>query len=129
PNEEITPEANNKKSILDAIEEQKEALATTKTKKEVPEQRWAVEPNVAPVYYSSFGNGSSIDPSFDNNPQKGDVNMSYGVQVSYALNNRLSLRTGVNNVDLSYSTSDIVIGTGPTSMALRSVNYGPGDKF
>src|SRR5690606_26004287 len=42
PNEEITPEANNKKSILDAIEEQKEALATTKTKKEVPEQRWAV---------------------------------------------------------------------------------------
>ena len=129
PNEEITPEANNKKSILDAIEEQKEALATTKTKKETPEQRWAVEPNVAPVYYSSFGNGSSIDPSFENNPQKGDVNMSYGVQVSYALNNRLSLRTGVNNVDLSYSTSDIVIGTGPTSMALRSVNYGPGDMF
>lgn len=127
PDEEITSESKNKISILDAIEEQKEALATTKTKKETPEQRWAVAPNVAPVYYSSFGNGSSIDPSFDNNPQKGDVNMSYGLQVSYALNNRLSLRTGVNNVDLSYSTSDIAIGMGPVSMALRSVDYGPGD--
>lgn len=124
---EIAQESNNKKSILDAIEEQKEAIATTKIQKEKPEQRWAVAPNIAPVYYSSFGNGSSIDPSFDNNPQKGDVNMSYGVQVSYALNNRLSLRTGLNNVDLSYSTSDIAIGTGPVSMALRSINYGPGD--
>lgn len=127
--EELAQESNNKKSILDAIEEQKEAIATTKTQKDKPEQRWAVAPNIAPVYYSSFGNGSSIDPSLDNNPQKGDVNMSYGLQVSYALNDRLSIRTGVNNVDLSYSTSNIVIGTGPQSMALRSVNYGPGDVF
>ena len=50
--------------------------------------------------------------------------MSYGVQVSYALNNRLSVRTGVNNVDLSYSTGGIEIGTGPVGVALRSVDYG-----
>ena len=126
---ELAQESNNQKSILDAIEEQKEAVATTKTKKETLENRWAVSPNIAPVYYSSFGNGSSIDPSFDSNPQKGDVNMSYGVQVSYAINNRLSVRTGLNNVDLSYSTSDIAIGTGPASMALGSINYGSVDVF
>src|SRR5690606_12497288 len=50
--------------------------------------------------------------------------MSYGVQVSYALSNRLSVRTGLNNVDLSYSTSGIEIGTGPVAVALRSVDYG-----
>ncbi|HLW31537.1 MAG TPA: hypothetical protein VKX40_04690, partial [Aequorivita sp.] len=36
--EELAQESNNKKSILDAIEEQKEAIATTKTQKDKPEQ-------------------------------------------------------------------------------------------
>jgi hypothetical protein len=125
----IDPEAlletNNKKSILDAIaEKEKTDDNLVETEKQKPQHRWNVTPNVAPVYYSSFGNGSSIDPDFAHNPQKGDVNMSYGLQVSYALSNRLSVRSGINNVDLSYSTSDIVIGTGPVSKALSSVDYG-----
>src|SRR5690606_18183783 len=99
---EVAEDSKNKKSIFDAIaENNEEEIVAEKTKKEKPEHRWNVAPNVAPVYYSSLENGSSIDPSFADNPQKGDVNMSYGVQVSYALNNRLSVRTGVNNVDLS----------------------------
>ncbi len=112
-----------KKSIFDAIEENKEA-ATVIAIKEGPENRWEVSPNVAPVYYSSFGNGSSIDPSFADNSQSGDVNFSYGAAVSYAISEKLSLRTGINNVNLSYSTGDVELGTGPTSAALKSVNYG-----
>lgn len=125
--EEIARESNNKKSIFDAIAAKDEEMVPQKKKKEKPEHRWQVAPNVAPVYYSSLGNGSSIDPSFADNPQKGDVNMSYGVQVSYALNKRLSVRTGINNVDLSYSTGGIEVGTGPVSVALRSVDYGGRD--
>ncbi len=121
---EVAQESQNKKSIFDAIAEEKEDIDSEKTKKQKPEHRWNVAPNVAPVYYSSLGNGSSIDPSFADNPQKGDVNMSYGVQVSYALNKRLSVRTGVNNVDLSYSTTGIEVGTGPVALALSSVDYG-----
>lgn len=122
---ETVVESQNKKSILDAIAEKEIADDTPlKNEKQKPEHRWIVTPNVAPVYYSGFGNGSSIDPDFTNNPQKGDVNMSYGLQVSYALSKRLSVRSGLNNVDLSYSTSDIVIGTGPVSKALGSVDYG-----
>lgn len=117
-------DSKSKKSIFEAIAEKDEETIPKKTKKETPKDRWNITPNVAPVYYSSLGNGSSIDPSFSDNPQKGDVNMSYGVQVSYALNNRLSVRTGINNVDLSYSTSDIVVGSGPVAVALRSVDYG-----
>src|SRR5690606_11552780 len=122
--EEITQESKNKKSIFDAIAETNVDAVSEKKKKEKPEHRWNVAPNVAPVYYSSFGNGSSIDPSFADNPQQGDVNMSYGVQVSYALNKRLSVRTGVNTVDLSYSTTGIEVGTGPVAVALSSVDYG-----
>ncbi|WP_051285280.1 outer membrane beta-barrel protein [Aequorivita capsosiphonis] len=120
----IATDSKNKKSIFEAISEKDEDKTPKKIVKEKPDHRWNVAPNVAPVYYSSFGNGSSIDPSFTDNPQKGDVNMSYGVQVSYALNKRLSVRTGINNLDLSYSTSDIVVGTGPVAVALRSVDYG-----
>ena len=124
PNGDIK-ESDAKKSILEAIaEDEKSNKKALDTKNQKPEHRWNITPNVAPVYYSSLGNGSSIDPDFSNNPQKGDVNMSFGLQVSYALNDRLSVRTGVNNVDLSYSTADILIGTGPVSMGLRSVDYG-----
>lgn len=117
-------DTKNSKSIFDAIAEADEEKKEVKTKKDKPELRWNVAPNVAPVYYSSLGNGSSIDPTFVDNPQKGDINMSYGVQVSYALNKRLSVRTGVNNVDLSYSTADIIVGTSPVATALRSIKYG-----
>jgi hypothetical protein len=113
----------NKKSIFDAIEEQKteEAVAVKNTK---PDTRWEVAPNVGPVYYNTLSNGSSIDPSFADNSQTGDVNITYGINVSYAISNRLSVRSGVSNVDLSYSTGGLELGNGPISSALRSIDYG-----
>lgn len=113
-----------KPSLLDAIAQQESIKEKNNIDNESVEKRWKVTPNLAPVYYSSMGGGSSIDPEFADSPQSGDINMSYGVQVSYYLNDRLSLRTGLNNVDLSYSTSDIVIATGPSTMGLRGVDYG-----
>ncbi|GEQ84824.1 hypothetical protein ULMS_03320 [Patiriisocius marinistellae] len=113
-----------KKSIFDAIDEQKKVnVEDAIVKKDPPKNRWEVAPNFAPVYYNTLSEGSSIDASFADNSQSGDVNFSYGVGISYAVNNRLSIRTGVSNVDLSYSTSGIELGNGPISAALRSVDY------
>ncbi len=112
----------NKKSIFDAIEESKTEEAVVKN--DIPDNRWEISPNVGPVYYSSFGNGSSIDPSFADNSQSGDVNFSYGAGISYAITNRLSVRSGISNVNLSYTTGDVELGTGPVSSALKSINYG-----
>lgn len=123
---EIT-ENKEKKSFLDAIAENKEELATAKTKKEVLSNRWNVAPVIAPVYYSSFGNGSSLDPDLGKNPQSGDVNMSYGVQVGYSVNKRLSIRTGINNLDLSYSTSGVEVASAPSARGLPAVDYGSRD--
>lgn len=114
----------NKKSIFDAIEENKkleEALAV----KEGPANRWAVSPNVGPVYYGSLSGGSSIDPMFADNTQSGDVNLSYGVAVDYNINEKLSVRSGVNNVNLSYATGDVQVASAPASFALKNVDYGP----
>lgn len=122
---ETTSEINidTKKSIFEAIEETEIAVAKTSTKKQL-DNRWEVSPNFAPVYYNTLSEGSSIDPSFSDNTQSGDVNFSYGVKVSYQLNERLSIRSGVSNVDLSYATSGLDLATGPVAQALRSVDYG-----
>ncbi|PVW15074.1 outer membrane beta-barrel protein [Marixanthomonas spongiae] len=111
-----------KKSIFEEIEAAKktaEAVATTNK----PENRWDVAPNVAPVYYSSISGGSSIDPTFADNSQSSDINISYGVQVAYNITDRLSVRSGINNVNLGYATGGVDIGTGPVSYGLRTVDY------
>ncbi|GHC44795.1 outer membrane beta-barrel protein [Ulvibacter litoralis] len=116
--------ASEKKSILDEIKEQetlKEDAAVAESK--TIDNRWDVAPNFAPVYYNTLSSGSSIDPSFADNSQSGDVNFSYGVQISYALSERLSIRSGVSNVDLSYATGGVELGTGPVAVALKSINY------
>ena len=118
----VTDSEENKKSIFEAIEEDKEnAVATVE---ENNGKNWEVTPNFGPVFYNSLNGGSSIDPSFADNSQSGDVNFSYGVQVSYAINDRLSLRSGVNNVDLGYTTGDVELATGPVAVALSTIDYG-----
>ncbi len=77
--------------------------------KEEVKDRWSITPNVSPVYYNSLGNGSSIHQQFDNNSKSGQLNMSYGVNASYALTNRLSVRSGIKSVNVGYNTNDVVV--------------------
>ncbi|RSK41466.1 outer membrane beta-barrel protein [Mangrovimonas spongiae] len=71
--------------------------------------RWQVSANIAPVYYNSFGDGSHIDEQFVGNSKTGEVNTSYGVNVSYAMNKKWALRTGVNSLKLSYDTNGVIL--------------------
>jgi hypothetical protein len=73
-----------------------------------PIDRWSLAANAAPVYYNATGKGSSIDPQFSSNSKTGEVNMSYGVTASYAVNKKLSIRSGINRVSLGYNTNDVV---------------------
>jgi hypothetical protein len=121
-NEVINPVTT---SIFDAIQEQEkikheEAIAQLKPK---VDNRWEVAPNFAPVYYNSLSEGSSIDASFSDNSKSADVNFSYGVGVSYAISERLSIRSGISTVDVSYSTGGLELGEGPVSSALKNVDY------
>jgi len=72
-------------------------------------ERWKVSSNIAPVYFNTFGKGSSIHPQFDNNSKSGDINMSFGVSGSYAINQKLSVRSGINKVKLGYNTNDVIV--------------------
>lgn len=97
------------------IEEEKEVI-----------NRWQLNPNVAPVYFNSFGKGSSIHSQLAENDKTGEVNMSYGINVSYAVNNKLSIKSGINRVNLGYNTNDIIIyenvtGTNNNSDLFRNI--------
>lgn len=95
----------NKESIEDAIA----ANNKTNNEKEKDKQnRWSIAPNVAPVYFSSLGQGSPVHSQFNENAKSSDVNMSYGIAGSYAINDRLKVRAGVNRVNLNYTTSDVI---------------------
>ncbi len=101
------------------VEQEKEKIPLTEdvivNKEDINEEekeklnRWQVSPNFAPVYFNAFGDGSSINEQLVYNDKSGDINLSYGVNVSYAVNGRLTVRSGVNRVNLGYSTNDVLI--------------------
>lgn len=69
--------------------------------------KWNIKPQIAPVFYNSLSGGSPIDGQFAGNSKSFDNDLSYGLGVNYAVNKRLSVRTGVNRVNLNYATQGI----------------------
>ncbi|MFL9837688.1 hypothetical protein ABS768_09285 [Flavobacterium sp. ST-75] len=73
----------------------------------VKNYKWNVKPQVAPLFYNSMSQGSPIDAQFASNSKNYDADMSYGVGIDYAITDRLSVRSGINTVNLSYATNDV----------------------
>lgn len=110
-----------KKSIFDEIEKNKETkVVENKTAK------WSVGPNIAPVYFSSFGNGSPIHSNFVSSSKSGNVNLSYGLSVSYDISKKLSIRSGLHKTNYSYDTNEISFSaslTASTNNQIDNINY------
>ncbi len=124
--ENITVDLDFVKS--NAIEE---AIAKNQNiiEKEKDVERWSVNANVAPVYYNTLGKGSHIHDQFIDNPKNGELNTSYGVQVGYAFNNRLKVRSGISKLNLSYDTANVIVYENvtntPGSNPLRNIDFIP----
>jgi hypothetical protein len=84
--------------------------------------RWQVSTNVAPIYFSSLANGSPIDVKFESNQKSYNTSLSVGVGLQYALNKKLKIRTGVNNLSLDYNTNDIRFIQTAGAKTLQNVN-------
>ncbi len=119
-----TPDKTADPDELVRLANTEEQVAETKLKEndESKSSRWGITPMVAPVYYGDFG-GSGIDPQFANNAKRGDVNLSYGLQVSYAVNEKIKLRAGVNRVDLGYRTEEVAFSPSIQASSLKSIDY------
>jgi hypothetical protein len=79
----------------------------SKTKQQSKENSWQISSNVAPVFLGSVTNGSPIDPMFKNNAKTFNTSMSMGIGVSYALNDKFTVRTGINKMSFNYDTKGI----------------------
>jgi len=83
-------------------EENEKALAdNTKTNK------WNVKPQLAPVFYNSLSHGSPIDGQFASNSKSYENDLSYGVGVNYAVSKKITIRSGVNTLNLNYATQGV----------------------
>ncbi|PCJ97665.1 MAG: hypothetical protein COA50_04295 [Flavobacteriaceae bacterium] len=96
----------SKKSIFEAIDETEDELVVENNSK-----KWSVEPSIAPVYFNGIGNGSPIHSDFISNSKSGDVNLSFGVNISYDISKKLSVRSGIHKVDYGYNTNNIAFSS------------------
>ncbi|ALJ05539.1 hypothetical protein APS56_10585 [Pseudalgibacter alginicilyticus] len=97
-------EKNKEPSIEDFLKKTEEIIEEEKQL-----NRWSLTPNAAPVYFNTLSEGSSIGGQFNNNSKTAEANMSYGISASYAVNNKLSIRSGINKVNLGYNTNNVVV--------------------
>jgi|GEM_PF-1144189 len=85
----------------DEIKQEETPVAFKKT--------WSGTPVIAPLFSSSMG-GSSIGEDFKDNAKSPGFNVSYGVLVGYNVAPKLTVRTGVHQVNMSYTTQQINYG-------------------
>ena len=111
--EKIAEKTNPLEELLAAKEDGKKE--DEKVKEKI--NRWAISSNASPVYFNSLAEGSSLDQQFDSNEKNYATTLSYGIGGSYLITDRISIKTGINNINLSYSTNDIFYQTKINSVA------------
>ena len=103
----LVAEVSKEINLLEELLKEKEA-GKNEDEKEEKRSKWAISTNASPVYFNSLAQGSSIDQQFDSNSKNYATTLSLGIAGSYAINNKLSLKTGVNNINISYNTNDVL---------------------
>lgn len=90
----------------------------SKVEPKITESKFTVATIFAPIYFNSFGDGSTADAQFNNNQTSGSSSYSYGVKFAYQLNKKLSLQSGVNLINLGQTTNNVYITPGVAGVAV-----------
>ena len=69
--------------------------------------KWSIGSTMAPVYYNTLNNGSPIDGALSDNDKKSNSSVSYGLKVNYKLSDKLSFQSGINTLELGYTTENV----------------------
>lgn len=80
-----------------------------KPAKQKNQNRWQINPNIAPIYYSSIVDGSSLDSKFETNKKAYNTSKSIGVGINYTINKKIKIRTGINSLSVNFDTNDIAL--------------------
>lgn len=98
-------DTQEKKDINEALKEEKESIALEENVSN--ENKWSIGSTVAPVYYNTLSKGSPIHSILAENEKSSITSISYGIKVNYKINNKLSLQSGINSLDLAYQTKNV----------------------
>ena len=69
--------------------------------------KWALGTTIAPVYFNSIEGGSPIDPVFKNSSKDFRSTTGFGLNASYDISKRLSVKSGINFINMNYLTNDV----------------------
>lgn len=108
-NENISFEDNSKTDIIPKFNKNKFTVATI----------------FAPIYFNSFGNASGADAQFNSNQTTGKASYTYGVKFAYQLNNKFSLQSGVNLINLGHVTNNVYLTPGVAVVSLSNISNIP----
>ena len=95
--------------------------------KSISNEKFTVATIFAPIYINSFGDGSGVDSQFKDNSTSGNSSYSYGVKIAYKLNNKFSVQSGINLINLGYTTNDIYITPGVSLVGFSNISSTPLD--
>lgn len=87
---------------LNGNKEEEKAIAESNRK-----GKWNIKPQMAPLFFNTASEGSPIDANLAANSKDFDNDLSYGVGIDYAITDRISIRSGINTVNMRYSTNDV----------------------
>ena len=100
--------------VSDVEEPSKKDIQTALDKTDIEEKnvenketKWSIGSTMAPVYYNTLSNGSPIDGSLSDNDKTSNGSVSYGLKVNYKLNDKLSFQSGINTIELGYTTENV----------------------
>lgn len=118
-----TETAAETENVLDKVQKEKLLAETKKIKeKEVKKSKWAISSTVTPIFFRSTSNGSPIDNQFASNTKDYENTMSYGLGLRYELNDKLTLRTGINRLAFEYNTNNIVYYESANANGLQNIS-------
>ena len=118
--EEIIDHNKPKQDINEAIREKENAIVLEE--EAINTRKWSVGSTVAPVYFNSLAKGSPIDAALKENSKSTDASISYGVKVNYKINDKLSLQSGINSVELAYTTKNVTALVSSNEALTNSTN-------
>lgn len=98
---------------------------TKASKNSIDKSKFTVATIFAPIYMNSFGGGSGIDGQFKNNATSGNSSYSFGVKVAYKLNKKITLQSGVNLMNLGFTTNNVFITPGVSAVGLSNISSSP----
>jgi len=108
---------------LAQIEEEKNLKENEELIAETAKKKLRLSTFAAPVFYDNLGSGSAIDPQFAGNNTNSQVSMAYGMNVAYALSDKIKIRSGISKVAMSYDVEDIVFSASINPNSISSINY------